>query len=90
MVFDEDYQAVTTNQVAVISCDLNKLNPYLNWYLNSKHGKRFFQSKNEGSNINKISSTALGEMEMNLLTETQQKIADLQSNWFQQQQFINV
>ncbi|WP_237475689.1 restriction endonuclease subunit S [Vibrio tetraodonis] len=86
MVFDEDYQAVTTNQVAVISCDLNKLNPYyLNWYLNSKHGKRFFQSKNEGSNINKISSTALGEMEMNLPNlETQQKIAELQSNWFQQ------
>ena len=86
IVFDEDYDAVTTNQVAVISCDPSKVNPhYLNWYLNSKHGKRFFQSKNEGSNINKISSTHLGEMEMNLPNlEDQQKIADIQSNWFQQ------
>ncbi|HIF9110094.1 TPA: restriction endonuclease subunit S [Photobacterium damselae] len=86
IVFDEDYDAVTTNQVAVISCDPSKVNPhYLNWYLNSKHGKRFFHSKNEGSNINKISSTALGEMEINLPNlKEQQKIADIQSNWLQQ------
>lgn len=86
IVFDEDYHAVTTNQVAVISCDLSKVNPhYLNWYLNSKHGKRFFESKNEGSNINKISSKVLGEMEMTLPNlEAQQKIANIQSNWFQQ------
>ncbi|WP_418114835.1 restriction endonuclease subunit S [Vibrio scophthalmi] len=85
-VFDEDYDAVTTNQVAVISCDQSRVIPhYLNWYLNSKHGKRFFQTKNEGSNINKISSTVLGEMEMNLPDlEAQQKIADIQSNWLKQ------
>lgn len=85
-VFNEDYDAVTTNQVAVISCDPSRVIPhYLNWYLNSKHGKRFFQTKNEGSNINKISSTALGEMEINLPDlEAQQKIADIQSNWLQQ------
>lgn len=86
IVFDEDFNAVTTNQVAVISCDLSKVNPhYLNWYLNSKHGKRFFESKNEGSNINKISSKVLGEMEMTLPSlEAQQKIANIQRNWFQQ------
>lgn len=88
IVFNEDYDAVTTNQVAVITCDPSKVNPnYLNWYLNSKHGKRFFQSKNEGSNINKISSTVLGEMKINLPNlEEQQKIADIQSNWLQQRE----
>ena len=85
-VFDKDYSAVTTNQVAVISCDPNRVSPhYLNWYLNSTFGKRYFESKNEGSNINKISSKILGEMEMSLPDlRVQQKIANIQSNWFQQ------
>lgn len=86
LVFDEDFPSVTTNQVAVISCDLNRLLPhYLNWFLNSKYGRRFFEGKNEGSNINKVSSKVLSELEMVLPSiEDQNKIAAIQKNWLQQ------
>lgn len=86
LVFNEDFPSVTTNQVAVIRCDLNRLLPhYLNWFLNSKHGRKFFKSNNEGSNINKISSKALSELDMVLPSiEDQSKIAAIQKNWLQQ------
>ncbi|OUS73805.1 hypothetical protein B5G52_03315 [Pseudoalteromonas sp. A601] len=86
IVFDKNYRAVTTNQVAVISCDDSKINPYyLNWYLNSKHGRRYFDSQNEGTNINKISSKALNEMEIMLPSlETQLNITKVHNNWLKQ------
>lgn len=86
VVFNFDYQAVTTNQVAIITCDNSKVDPhYLNWYLNSKYGRRYFDSQNEGSNIHKISPKALSEMELVLPSlETQLKIAKVHSNWLKQ------
>jgi len=88
VVFDGNYPALTTNQVAILSCKKDLIAPYyLNWFLNSKHGKKFFSKLNEGSNIHKISSKALGTLPMQVpsLTE-QEEITLICKNWSRQKE----
>lgn len=78
-----DLPLITTNQIAVIRCQKNIINPYyLHWYLNSKIGQSHLNRYSEGSNISKINLKIISEIEINLPNiEHQLEISKIQRNW---------
>jgi len=85
MVFEHEWDlpCIVTNQTAVIRCNLELISPYyLQWYLNSSFGQRYFQVVSEGTNINKITSKIISNMELELPTfEDQKLIENIHKNW---------
>lgn len=81
-----DKPVITTNQVAIIRANLEKLDPlYLTWYLNSPECRRYFESCNEGSNIAKLNRKLVSDIPFLLPSmKEQQEIARIQHNWQQQ------
>lgn len=77
---------LATNQIAVIRCNPEYVEPhYMNWYLNSTLGQRYFNAINEGTGITKISAKMIANMRIETPSlEDQKKIEEIQRNWLMQ------
>lgn len=89
-IFDEVWPmpTVATNQTAVIRCDHAFISPYyLQWYLNSPLGQRYFKGTGEGTNINKLTGKIISNMQLALPPlEKQKQIEDIYKNWLEQKE----
>lgn len=89
-IFDEDWSmpAIATNQTAVIRCISEYISPYyLQWYLNSPLGQRYFKGVGEGTNINKLTGKIISNMQLALPPlEKQKQIEDIHKNWLEQKE----
>lgn len=88
---NKELPIITTNQVVVIRCDKQKIDPYyLRWFLNSRHGQSLLNQLSEGSNIIKISLKSFANIELRLPTTDQQlKIGSIHKNWLEQKSIYN-
>jgi restriction endonuclease S subunit len=77
---------ITTNQIAIIKCRDTLSEPYfVCWYLNTPEVANYIAKTNEGSNIQKISSSLVKELAINVPSiEVQRKIAAIYKNWLAQ------
>ncbi len=82
---------ITTNQVAVITCNKNKILPfYLLWFLNSNEGQRNIQALCEGTNISKLSTKALSNLLIDIPSiELQYKISLINENRIHQTEILH-
>lgn len=82
---------ITSNQIAVIRCNEDKLLPhYLHWYINSTFGRNYIHSLSEGSSISKLGSKTIAKMNIKLPTmEEQTKISCINRNWNKQKATYN-
>lgn len=79
---------IATNQTAVIRCNRKKVSPYyLQWYINSSFGQRYFGGMSEGTNINKVTAKIVSEMPLDLPSlEQQSLIENIHKNWLAQKE----
>lgn len=87
-IFNEEWECpvITTNQTAVIRCDYSFLSPYyLQWYINSSMGQRYFNGMGEGTNITKVTAKILSAMPLDLPPlKRQLQIENIHKNWLAQ------
>jgi len=78
-----DFPIITNNQVAVIRCNEQKIDPYyLHWFLNSPEGQNILNQFSEGSNISKINLKNVSSLEWKIPPiEQQLNISNIQKNW---------
>lgn len=81
-----DKPVITSNQVAIIKCREPLIDAYfVCWYLNTPEVANYIAKTNEGSNIQKISSSLVRSLVINVPSiEVQQKIAAVYKNWLAQ------
>ena len=89
-IFSEEWDrpTITTDQTAVIRCNHNLISPYyLQWYINSLLGQRYFNGMSEGTNINKVTAKILAAMPIDLPPlEQQYQIEKIHRNWLAQKE----
>ncbi|MBD2791370.1 restriction endonuclease subunit S [Xenorhabdus sp. 42] len=89
-IFNEEWDrpVITTNQTAVVRCNKKLVSPYyLQWYINSSLGQRYFSGMSEGTNINKVTAKILSAMPLNLPSLKQQhQIEKIHKNWLAQKE----
>lgn len=87
-IFDKEISetVIVNNQIAIISANNNLIEAYyLLWLLNSNKYRKYFYTRIEGSNIEKLSQHNLEEMTLEILPiQKQRKIAHLQEKWISQ------